>query len=169
MVPEFCACQRESDASATPPERDRRELPAATVRTVVAAIEGCEEFGGRVRGESDRLGAACRADVTVLADGAEWIGNPAADHRPQATGARMRAGRSARLAGGKVGLGRWLADVLAAAGEGCRADPRIGLAGYMAKHPTRLTCADRLAEGLRAGVPAAGQWRGRSSKTSTCG
>ncbi len=61
-------------------------MPAPTIRTVRAAVEGCDEFGPRLREESDRLGVTALPDVTVLADGAEWIWNVAADHWPRAAG-----------------------------------------------------------------------------------
>jgi hypothetical protein len=174
-------CKRELGASATPQEWDQRELPAVTVRTVSAAIEGCDEFGSRLRRESDRLGVTCQTDVTVLADGAEWIWNLAADHWPQAaevldvyhalehisdavkgvfgeatevTNTQTQAGRAALLRDGKVGLERWLASAFGAVEAGCCADPLIGLAGYMAKHPRRLNYASRLAAGRSIGSGA---------------
>ena len=77
-------CKRELGASATPEEWDERNLPGPTVRTVTAAIEGCDEFGVRLRAESDRLGVTSSSDVTVLGDGAEWIWNLADLHFPRA-------------------------------------------------------------------------------------
>ncbi|AMV28008.1 hypothetical protein VT84_26625 [Gemmata sp. SH-PL17] len=174
-------CKREAGASATPEEWDTRTLPGPTVRTVRAAIEGCGAFGTRLREESDRLGVTTARDVTVLGDGAEWIWNLASDHWPQAAGvldvyhalehvgdavkgtfgdatgaadAPARAGRAALVAGGKVGLERWLAGVLAAAPSDVSTAPLLGLAAYMAKHPTRLDYAPRLARGQSIGSGA---------------
>ena len=156
-------------------------MPRPTVRAVRAAIEGCDAFGTRLREESDRLGVTSLSDVTVLGDGAEWIWNLAANHWPQAAGVldvyhvlehvsgaikgvfgeateatstQAQAGRAALLANGKVGLERWLAQVFAAVPEGSGADPLIELAGYVAKHPTRLNYAERLASGRSIGSGA---------------
>jgi hypothetical protein len=174
-------CKRLVGASATPDEWDERVLPAPTIRTVTAAIEGCDEFGTRLREESDRLSVTALSDITVLADGAEWIWNLAADHWPQAAGVldvyhalehlsdavkavfgeatdathtQTHAGRSALLAAGKVGLERWLASAFAAVPAGRSTDPLIALAAYVAKHPTRLNYAKRLANGRSIGSGA---------------
>ncbi len=78
--------KREAGEPAAPGLWDERELPAPTCRAVVAAVEECEAFAVRVRAEADRLGVTAVADVTVLADGVEWIWNLAADVLPQAAG-----------------------------------------------------------------------------------
>jgi hypothetical protein len=174
-------CRREAGASATPEQWDDRDLPVPTVRTVTAAIEGCDEFGVRLRAESDRLGVTSSSDLTVLADGAEWIWNLAVDHWPQAAGVldvyhalehvsgavrgvfgegteatdtQTAAGRAALLTDGKAGLERWLAGVFASVPEGCSTDPLIELAGYVAKHPSRLNYAERLTLGRSIGSGA---------------
>lgn len=64
---------------------DQRQLPAPSVRSVVAAIEGREAFGLRVEAEALRLGIPLRVGLSVLGDGAEWIWNLAADHFHGAT------------------------------------------------------------------------------------
>jgi hypothetical protein len=174
-------CKREVGASATPEEWDTRTLPGPSVRTVRAAIEGCDEFGIRLREESDRLGVTTDNDVTVLGDGAEWIWNLAADHWPQAAGVldvyhalehvsdavkgafgdateatneQTRTGRAALVAEGKLGLERWLAGVLATAPSHVSTAPLLGLAAYLAKHPTRVDYAQRLALGRSIGSGA---------------
>jgi hypothetical protein len=174
-------CKRPAGPSATPEQWDERRLPSPSVRTVRAAVEGCDEFGTRLREESDRLGVTVLSDVTVLADGAEWIWNLAADHWPQAAGVldvyhalehlsdavravfgeateatstQTQAGRTALLAEGKVGLERWLAGACVAVPAGGSTDPLIGLAAYLAKHPTRLDYATRLAGGRSIGSGA---------------
>jgi hypothetical protein len=117
-------------------EWENRKLPAPTVRAVVAAVEGSDVFAGRVRAETDRLDATTAADGTVLADGAEWIGNLAEEVLPQAVGVLdfyhaaehiadavkavgpageqadglFASGRSAVLSGGKAGLERWIGE-----------------------------------------------------------
>lgn len=173
--------KRNVGPSATPAEWDRRVLPAPTVRTTIAAIEGAEAFGSRLRTEADRLGVTARPALTVLGDGAEWIWNLAAEHLPQATGVldiyhalehvgdavkavwgesdertptRIEAGRQALLAEGKPGLERWLARAFGEVPAGGDADPLIALAAYFAKHPTRVSYADRLAAGRSIGSGA---------------
>jgi hypothetical protein len=173
--------KREAGGPATPEEWDRRTLPAPTRRTTIAAIEDAEQFGGRLRTEADRLRVTTAAAVTVLGDGAEWIWNLAAEHLPQASGvldifhavehisdalkavwgddgdahsARIEAGRMAVLSEGKPGLERWLAKTFAEVPAGAATDPLIDLAAYVAKHPTRLGYAQRLAAGRSIGSGA---------------
>jgi hypothetical protein len=155
-----------------------RALPAPTIRTVVAAIEEVEDFTGRVRGESDRLNVTTASDVTVLADGAEWIWNTGAEVFPQAAGVldafhaiehvadavkavwgpdtpattdRIASGRLALLGEGKVGIDRWIADRFAELHAPASGEPLLDLAAYLAKHPTRLGYATRLADGRSIG------------------
>ena len=58
------------------------------------------------------------------------------------------------LAEGKPGLDRWLAGVFAEVPTGATTDPLIDLAAYLAKHPTRLNYAERLAAGRSIGSGA---------------
>jgi hypothetical protein len=170
--------KREAGAPATPDQWAERTLPAPTCRTVVAAIEDAACFAARVRAEADRLGVTTAADVTVLGDGAEWVWNLAADVVPQAAGVldiyhalepigdaakavwgegtlamatHFEAGRSALLRGGKAGLERWLGEAFGTVPAGVSTDPLLELAGYIAKHPTRLDYAGRLASGRSIG------------------
>jgi hypothetical protein len=174
-------CKRLAGRAATPDEWDIRRLPAPSIRLVVAAIEDSESFGERVRDEADRLGATTDTRLTVLGDGAEWIWNLAADRFPGAGGVldvyhalehiagaakavwgegteaaktHAEAGRRALLAEGKAGAERWLAATIAGAPEGVSTDPLLGLAAYLAKHPTRLDSAGRLAAGRSIGSGA---------------
>jgi hypothetical protein len=173
--------KRELGPPATPAEWDRRDLPAPTIRATVAAIEESDLFGVRLRREADRLGVTTARSVTVLGDGAEWIWNLAENHLPQARGvldvfhaiehigdavkavwgndpeattARIEAGRAALLAEGKRGVDRWLAGVFLEVPAGVWMDPLINLAAYLAKHPTRLNYAERLAAGRSIGSGA---------------
>jgi hypothetical protein len=169
--------RRAAGEPTTPAAWADRELPAPTARAVVANVEDSEAFATRVRAEADRLGVTTAADVTVLADGAEWIWNLAADVFPQAAGvldvyhavehigaavravwgetaeaaARREAGRAALVAGGKAGIERWIADQLAARPASGTGDEFYALAAYLAAHPTRLGYADRLAAGQSIG------------------
>jgi hypothetical protein len=171
-------CKREAGEPATPAEWDQRALPAPTIRTVVAAIEDSDQFAQRMRAEADRLDATVADAVTVLGDGAEWIWNLAAEVFPQACGVldvyhalehigdavkavwgdgtdaahtQRERGRQAVLASGKVGVERWLADAFAQVPDGVCVDPLLDVAAYLAKHPTRLQYAARLAAGQSIG------------------
>ena len=174
-------CRREAGDPALPAEWDDRELPPPTIRTAIAAIEDSEAFAARVRAEADRLDATAAATVSVLGDGAEWIWNLAEEVFPQADGvldvyhalehvgdavravwgdgtdaatAHREAGREALIAGGKAGFERWLATAFAAVPAGVSTDPLIAAAAYLAKHPTRLNYAERLAAGRSIGSGA---------------
>lgn len=170
--------KREAGEPATLADWDTRELPAPSVRAVVAAIEESEHFTRRVRSESDRLGVTTAPDVTVLADGAEWIWNLGEQVFPQAAGVldafhaiehiagavkavwgdegcgpaeRTAAGRVALLGAGKSGIEQWIGDGFGALPTGASGDPLLALAAYLLKHPTRLGYAGRLAAGRSIG------------------
>lgn len=170
--------KREEGEPATPQEWAERELPAPSVRAVVAAIEEAGAFAGRVRAEADRLQVTTAADVTVLGDGAEWVWNLAGEVVPQAGGVldiyhalehvadtanalwgegtpeaatQLDAGRAALLSGGKAALEGWIGEAFEAAPAGVSTDPLLELAAYFAKHPTRLGYAGRLASGRSIG------------------
>lgn len=170
--------KRTEGEPATPEQWAERELPAPAVRTVVAAVEESSAFAGRVRAEADRLGVTTAADVTVLGDGAEWVWNLAGEVVPQATGVldvyhalehvaaaaqaiwgegtaetavQLDAGRQALLSGGKAALERWIGAALGQAPADVSTEPLLELAGYFAKHPTRLGYAARLAQGRSIG------------------
>lgn len=171
-------CQREAGEPATVDDWDKRELPTPSVRTVIAAIEESATFTNRVRSEADRLDVTTAVDVTVLADGGEWIWNVTADVLPQATGVldafhavehvadavkavwgeataetiqRIATGRRALLSGGKVGVQEWIAACFGELPAGASSDPLLKLAAYLLKHPTRLGYADRLSSGRSIG------------------
>jgi hypothetical protein len=172
------ACKRQAGEPADLGRWDRRELPTPSVRSVVAAIEEAELFTGRVRAESDRLGVTTAPDVTVLADGAEWIWNLGAEVFPQATGVldafhaiehvadavkavwgtdtpaaaeRIATGRRTLLSGGKAGIESWIGARFGELPEGASGEPLLDLAAYLLKHPTRLDYATRLADGRSIG------------------
>lgn len=152
-------------------------MPAPTARAVVAAVEDSAAFAERVRAESDRLDATTADDVTVLADGAEWIWNLAEAVFPQAAGVLdfyhvaehvadavkaiwpageqadglYAGGRTALLTGGKAGLERWIGEAFRVLPAGNDGEPLRGLAAYLAPHPTHLDYAGRLAEGRSIG------------------
>jgi hypothetical protein len=59
---------------------DTRDLPAPSVRHVIAGIEPAEAFGPRCRAEAEAVGLPDVEGLTVLGDGAAWIWNLAAEH-----------------------------------------------------------------------------------------
>ncbi len=67
--------RREPGEPITPSEWDDRDLPAPTVRSVVAAVEEAAAFGERCAAETTRLGLDDPKRISVLGDGAEWIWN----------------------------------------------------------------------------------------------
>ena len=170
--------KREAGPPATPADYAQRELPAPTIRTVIAEVTEVERFAERVQREADRLKITTEPDITVLADGAEWIWNLATDVFPQATGVldfyhavehiatatkavwgegtpsavtQLDAGRAALVSQGKAGWEHWLAAAFTQIPEGVSTDPLLQLAAYLAKHPTRLNYAPRLAAGRAIG------------------
>jgi hypothetical protein len=66
------ACRERGEPAASL-DYEQRDLPAPGVRSVVAAIEGAEAFGGRVEKEALRLKVPLGAGLSVLGDGAGWI------------------------------------------------------------------------------------------------
>lgn len=154
-----------------------RKLPSPTVVTVVASIEGSDTFTERVRAEADRLNVTTAADVTVLADGADWIWTLAEEVFPQAAGVLdfyhvaehiadavkaiwpageqadglYASGRLALLTGGKTGLERWIGEAFLVLPSGNDGEPLRSLAAYVAPHPKHLDYAGRLKEGRSIG------------------
>jgi hypothetical protein len=157
---------------------DRRRLPAPSVRAVVAAVEGRQEFGPRAEAEALRLGVPLGEGLSVLGDGAGWIWDLAADHFHGAAqvldvwhGVQKlaEAGRAALGDGGdfrawlEQAKGRLVADGYAGA---CEALAALGaVAGvsvaacaevaaewnYFAGHRSRLNYALRLRRGQSIG------------------
>ena len=171
-------CKRTAGEPVGLEDWDERELPTPSARAVIAAVEDVEVFTGRVRAESDRLGVTAAPDLTVLADGAEWIWNLGAEVFPQATGVldafhalehvadavkavwghdtpaaadRMATGRTALLGQGKAGIESWIGTRFGELPVGASPDPLTDLAAYLLKHPTRLGYASRLASGRSIG------------------
>ena len=75
---------------------------------------------------------------------------------------RVAAGREAILTRGKIRRERWQAEMIAEMPAGRSTDP-LHMAAYLAKHPSRLDYAERLAE---AGASAAVRWRGGREATA---
>jgi hypothetical protein len=70
--------QRSEPTTAT--EWDERDLPAPTVRSVLAAVEEAKDFGERCAEEAERLAWTDPGQLSVLGDGAAWIWNLSATH-----------------------------------------------------------------------------------------
>src|SRR5205807_4062194 len=66
---------RDRGAPATSADYEQRDLPAPSVRSVIAAVEEVGAFEWRCRAEATRLGLTDPAHLSVLGDGAEWIWN----------------------------------------------------------------------------------------------
>jgi hypothetical protein len=71
---------------ATPEQWDRRRLPPLTARVLFAAVQTAQQFGPRIRAWASRLGIRDPTQVTVLADGADWIWKQVAVQLPDARG-----------------------------------------------------------------------------------
>jgi hypothetical protein len=67
------AC-RERGEPATSEDYEQRDLPAPSVRSLIAEIEEAQAFGQRCAAEAERLGVSADG-LSVLGDGAEWIWN----------------------------------------------------------------------------------------------
>jgi hypothetical protein len=67
-------CCRERGGPASSEDYQQRDLPAPSVRSVIAEIEGAQEFGKRCQAEALRLGVTAEG-LSVLGDGAVWIWN----------------------------------------------------------------------------------------------
>lgn len=152
---------------------EQRDLPEPSVRSVVAAVEGREDFGLRVEDEALRLGVPLSEGLSVLGDGAEWIWNLAADHfygaaqlldvwhgaekvaeagRPALAGeefsAWLQQAKEKLVGDGYVGVCEALASltaVAAASGQACAAVAEA--LNYFAGQQDRLGYAVRLRRG----------------------
>lgn len=163
---------------ATAEEWDTRRLPPPGARLLLGGIETAGRFGPRLRRWAGRLGIQDAAEITVLADGAEWIRNQARRQLPGAgqlldifhasehlfacakvlygegtaqAQAWVEAGRQAVLAEGAAGVQTHLA---AARGQARSAAKRMALAdaaGYFERRAELLGYAERLARGQSIG------------------
>jgi hypothetical protein len=93
----------------------QRDLPRPSARSVVAAVEGREDFGERVEAEAMRLGLPLGEGLSVLGDGAEWVWALAEDHFHGAAqvldvwhGAEKLAEAARAAFGGGAEMQRWL-------------------------------------------------------------
>jgi hypothetical protein len=156
---------------------EQRDLPAPSVRSVVAEVEEAERFGARCAAEAERLGVEA-VGLSALGDGAEWIWNLVGARFPAAAqlldvyhGCEKlaKAGRAA-LGEGEA-LRRWLeearrkllgdgyagvCEVLAALSADGETAARLGetaaeVLNYFCGHQGRLGYAVRLRRGQAIG------------------
>jgi hypothetical protein len=157
---------------------EQRELPAPSIRSVVAAIEPAEEFGRRCRGESGRLGRPTDGPLSILGDGAEWIWNLAREHfagaeqvldvfhateylaelaragfgGAEAGRAWLEGARRALVADGWAGVCEHVAREAAAVPDRAALEAAFpAVANYLAGHRDRLPYAARLRRGQAIG------------------
>lgn len=170
--------RREPGEPIRPSEWDERDLPAPSVRSVVAAVEEAAIFGERCAAEATRLGLDDPKEIHVLGDGAEWIWNLAGRHFDGAAqcldfwhaaghlgeGARamfgsgsdearaaLDRGKKKLLEDGYCGVVEWVGELgpeMPAGGDGAALGPMLN---YLAGHQTRLNYVLRLRRGQSIG------------------
>lgn len=155
-----------------------RELPGPTARVVFADIEEIGTFRSDWRAWADRLGIGSGPALTVLGDGAEWIGNAAAAQFPgcrqvldvfhalehlgtaakglygegtDAAKASFESGKATVLAAGWSGVCQYVGDELSRDDTPARRAAFDELIGYMKNHIGRMDYQARLAEGRSIG------------------
>jgi hypothetical protein len=74
--------RRPRGTPATASTWDERDLPAPSVRALVAAVEEASAFGERCAAEATRLRLSRPQELSVLGDGAAWVWNLAERHFP---------------------------------------------------------------------------------------
>jgi hypothetical protein len=170
------ACRQRAEPAAAA-DYEQRDLPKPSARSVIAAIEEAQQFGGRCAAEARRLGVRAEG-LSVLGDGAEWIWGLAGEHFPGAAqlldvyhGCEKlaKAGRAALGEGGA--LQRWLdgargqllgdgyagvVEALAALSADAATAARLGatageVLNYFCGHQGRLGYAVRLRRGQAIG------------------
>jgi hypothetical protein len=170
--------RRERGESATAAEWDKRDLPAPTARSVIAAVEEAAVFGERCAREARRLNLTDFSALSVLGDGAEWIWNLQQRHfwgadglldvfhgrEHVATGAKQALGegrddtkkqttqgQNRLMEDGYWGVTEWvgeLAGQMPADGDGAALGSMLN---YFAGHQERLNYALRLRRGQSIG------------------
>jgi hypothetical protein len=169
--------RREPGEPIRPSEWDRRDLPAPSVRSVVAAVEEAGAFGARCAAEATRLGLDDPKRLNVLGDGAEWIWNLAEHRFPGASqcldfwhaaghlgdGAKavfgsgveaeaaLDRGKKKLLEDGYGGVVEWIGGLgleIPAGGDGAALGPVLN---YFAGHQARVNYVLRLHRGQSIG------------------
>jgi hypothetical protein len=163
---------------ATAAQWDTRRLPPPHARVLFAGIETAEHFGPRMRRWAGRLGIRDASEISVLADGAEWIRNQTRRQLPGATQlldvfhasqhlsdcarvlsgegtaeakAWVDAGRQALLTAGAAGVQAHLAAGQTQARSAAKRAALADAAGYFERRADSLGYAERLAGGRSIG------------------
>jgi hypothetical protein len=142
---------------------EQRNLPAPHARVIQAAIRTGGQLGPSWRRMAGRLGLSDTTSLSVIADGAKWIWNQAADHLPGAVGvldiyhASEHLWGAAREQFGEGTARAWVwvnarrATLLRSGASGLLAELAgqrwSGLRGYFEPHRDHTGYASRLAEG----------------------
>jgi hypothetical protein len=170
--------RREPGEPITPAGWDQRDLPAPTVRSVVAAVEGAATIGERCVAETTRLGPTEPKQIHVLGDGAEWIWNLAELRFPGASQcldywhgksyladaakavfgagsveaeAELDRGQMRLLEDGYCGVVQWIGELglkIPVGGDGAGLG---GVLNYFAGHQARVNYGLRLRRGQSIG------------------
>jgi hypothetical protein len=170
--------RRKRGEPSTAAEWEERDLPAPTVRSVVAAVETSAAFGERCAAETKRLKLTDAKQFSILGDGAEWVWNLAAEHWPGAQqlldvwhGAEHLAegakkvfgpgsleatrqaawGRQRLLEDGYAGVTDWVGALGAQVPAGGDGASLGGVLNYFCNHQDRLNYALRLRRGQSIG------------------
>jgi hypothetical protein len=170
--------RREPGKPITPSEWDERDLPAPTVRSVVAAVEEAEAFGARCVAEATRLGLTDPRPISVLGDGAEWIWNLAGRRFPGASQcldfwhgaghlgdgakavfgsgsgeaeAELDRGKGRLLEDGYWGVTEWVGELALKVPVGGDGAALGAVLNYFAGHQSRVNYALRLRRGQSIG------------------
>jgi hypothetical protein len=159
--------KRHRGRAAGPGGWEQRDLPAPHARVVQAAVRAGDRLGPTWRRMAGRLGLTDAASVSVIADGAKWIWNRAAEHLPGAAGvldiyhasehlwgaAREQFGEGTAEARAWAGARR--ETLLRSGASGLLAELAgerwSGLRGYFEPHRGHTDYAARLAEGRAIG------------------
>jgi hypothetical protein len=164
---------------AEPYEWDARVLPKPTARAVLVDMAPSDEFAARWRDWLYDLGIEEPTEISVLADGAEWIWKQAAIQYPGSEGVLdiyhasehiaeavraifgdrqgsvlgwMHAGICAMVRDGWEGICQWIAKIREAAEDQQAAIKATeSLVVYLAKHTKHLHYRQRLASGKSIG------------------
>jgi len=157
---------------------DERDLPAPSVRSVIAAVEEASLFGERCAAEARRLGLTDPTALNVSGDGAEWLWNLSGRHFPGASEnldvhhgtehlaeaarrvlgegtaearAQVEQGRLRMLEDGYWGVTEWVGALGAGVPAGGDGAALGEVLNYFAAHQERLNYALRLRRGQSIG------------------
>ena len=170
--------RRARGAPTTVADWDERDLPAPTVRSVVAAVEESSVFGERCAKEAARLELTDPEELSVLGDGAEWVWNLSAAHFPgadelldvwhgaeqiadgakaacvagtEAAKVQMERGKQRLLEDGYWGVKEWVGELTGLEALGGDGAALGGVLNYFCGHQDRLNYALRLRRGQSIG------------------